>query len=374
MNPSNKIKTLIFALFCVTVVFGCAETDASQAQSEQISGDGQYFVPNPNTFAGSHILISYAGAQMADSSIVRTKEEAQAKAAELIAELNADPDKFEDLAKEHSDGPSGPMGGDLGQWEKGRMVPEFDTAIEQLEVGSLAQEPVETMFGYHVMRRNDSKAQYYGAQGFIIGTAGLRGVPESVTRDSAATAALAEEIKAKVTGSNFDELADEYNDFGDGAMFIGGFKDGDPVSPEIMSMVKSLEFDEVGGPLELPVGLAFLKRIKLEQRAGAHILISYAGSQSSNPAVTRTKEEAKAEAERVLALCKENPENFATLASEHSDGPSASSGGDLGYWFRGAMVPAFDEALDTMDDGDITDTPVETPFGYHIIIKKEIKS
>ncbi len=366
------MKTVFFALLCTTFIIGCAKTDENQAQAEA-SGDMQMF-SDPNQFAGSHILIAYAGAMRADSGVVRTKEEALTKANELIAQLKADPSKFEELARENSDGPSGPDGGDLGSWPKGQMVPEFDTAIEALDVDAISETAVETMFGYHVMRRNDASAAHYGAEGFIIGVSGLQGVPPTVTRDSASAATLVDEIKAKINGDNFDELATEYNDFAEGKMFIGAFKDGDPVSPEIMSAIQALSFDEAGGPIELPVGYAFIKRVKLEQRAGAHILIAYQGAMRADVEITRTKEEAKAEAERILAMAKDNPDNFAELAKEHSDGPSSLNGGDLGVWFRGAMVPAFDEALDTMETGDITDAPIETDFGYHIIIRGDTNS
>ena len=375
MNPFNRLKTLSIALVCLFIVQGCTKTDASQAQSETSSenGDVQLFSAAPNSFAGSHILVAFQGADRADSSITRTKEEALEKAKDLVAQLTADPSKFEDLAKEHSDGPSGERGGDLGSWQKGRMVPEFDNAIEQMEIGDISAEPVETGFGYHVMRRNDARVAYYGARGFIIGTTGHPQVPPTITRDSAASATLAEEIKTKVTDDNFEELALEYNDFADGSMFIGPFKDGDPVAPEIFDAIKGLDIGEISEPVQLPVGLAFMKRIKLEQRAGAHILISYSGAESDREGnITRTKEEAKAEAERLTGLAKDNPEGFADLAKEHSDGPSGPSGGDLGVWFKGQMVPAFDDALDTMDVGDISDAPVETPYGFHVIIKNEV--
>lgn len=375
MNSFHRLTNLCLALFVLVLAQGCSGSDDSQAQSgdSTASEDIQLFQAEANTFAGSHILIAYAGAMRADSSVTRSKEEAQAKAADLIEEINENPESFEDLAREHSDGPSGVNGGDLGSWAKGRMVPEFDTAIEALEIGDVAQEPVETAFGYHVMRRNDARAPYFGADAFIIGIAGPR-APETVTRDSAAAATLAEEIKGKIDGDNFEELAIEYNDFGEGPMFIGGFKDGDPVAPEILELIKSLDYNEVGGPLELPVGLAFLHRVKLEQRTGSHILIAYAGASQASPEITRSKEEAQAEAERVLQLAKANPDNFAELAAEHSDGPSKVQGGSLGYWFRGAMVPEFDEAIDTMDAGEISDAPIETDFGFHIIKKGDIGS
>lgn len=58
--------------------------------------------------------------------------------------------------------------------------------------------------------------------------------------------------------------------------------------------------------------------------------------------------------------------DFAELAREHSDCPSGRSGGDLGPFGRGVMVPTFDEAAFNLEDGEISG-PVETDFGYHLI-------
>ena len=59
--------------------------------------------------------------------------------------------------------------------------------------------------------------------------------------------------------------------------------------------------------------------------------------------------------------------DFATLAQERSTGPSAPSGGDLGYFQRGQMVPEFGEAAFALDPGAITTEPVQTQFGWHVI-------
>ena len=61
---------------------------------------------------------------------------------------------------------------------------------------------------------------------------------------------------------------------------------------------------------------------------------------------------------------------FEALAREYSDGPSASRGGDLGSFGRGAMLPSFDEAVFALEVGEISDT-VETRFGCHVILRYE---
>jgi parvulin-like peptidyl-prolyl isomerase len=59
--------------------------------------------------------------------------------------------KFIELAKSKSTGPTGPKGGDLGEFAKGQMVPEFDAAVFKLKDGEITMIPVKTQFGYHVI-------------------------------------------------------------------------------------------------------------------------------------------------------------------------------------------------------------------------------
>ena len=61
---------------------------------------------------------------------------------------------FFDLAKEHSDCPSGNEGGDLGHFGKGMMVPEFEESAFSMEVGETSG-VVETSFGYHLIQRTE---------------------------------------------------------------------------------------------------------------------------------------------------------------------------------------------------------------------------
>ena len=59
--------------------------------------------------------------------------------------------------------------------------------------------------------------------------------------------------------------------------------------------------------------------------------------------------------------------DFASLARERSTGPSASEGGDLGFFAKGQMVPAFEKATFGLAKGQYTETPVKTQFGWHVI-------
>ncbi len=66
--------------------------------------------------------------------------------------------------------------------------------------------------------------------------------------------------------------------------------------------------------------------------------------------------------------------DFATLASEKSTGPSASSGGDLGWFAKGQMVPEFSDAAFALDPGTYTKEPVKTQFGWHVILTEDRKA
>jgi len=104
----------------------------------------------------SHILIAYAGAERADPNVTRTKKEAQEEAERILREAKVDPDQFGELAKQYSDGPSGPNGGDLGFFGRGGMVPPFEKAAFGLQVGQVS-DVVETDFGFHIIKLTDKK-------------------------------------------------------------------------------------------------------------------------------------------------------------------------------------------------------------------------
>ena len=82
--------------------------------------------------------------------------ESEEGALALVSALEGGAD-FADLAKEKSTGPSGPDGGQLGWFGPGMMVPEFEQAVQSLEVAAVSA-PVQTQFGWHLIKLNDSRA------------------------------------------------------------------------------------------------------------------------------------------------------------------------------------------------------------------------
>lgn len=84
--------------------------------------------------------------------LLETEEAAKA----VITELDGGAD-FAELAKSKSRGPSGPRGGDLGFFGKGQMVPEFEAAAFAMKKGEYSKAPVQTQFGWHVIKVEDRR-------------------------------------------------------------------------------------------------------------------------------------------------------------------------------------------------------------------------
>ena len=128
------------ALLAGEVVKAIAE-DAVTDEAVQAAYDADYTGEDMGKeFNASHIL-------------VETEEEAQA----LVEELNGGAD-FAELAREKSTGPSGPNGGELGWFSAGMMVKPFEDAVKGMEPGAVS-DPVQTQFGWHVIKLNESRAK-----------------------------------------------------------------------------------------------------------------------------------------------------------------------------------------------------------------------
>lgn len=97
-------------------------------------------------FEAEHILFA---APPSDSA---SRERARSDAGKAIAILQTEPHRFAELARTHSACPSGQQGGNLGQLTRGTTTEEFEKALLALQPGETTVEPVETRYGFHVIR------------------------------------------------------------------------------------------------------------------------------------------------------------------------------------------------------------------------------
>ena len=101
----------------------------------------EYYNANPDKF-------KTGGTVNASHILVDTEE----KANSICADIMAGKISFEDAAKEYSSCPSKENGGNLGEFGRGQMVPEFDKAVFAMNEGEITKEPVKTQFGYHLIK------------------------------------------------------------------------------------------------------------------------------------------------------------------------------------------------------------------------------
>ena len=164
---------------------------------------------------------------------------------------------------------------------------------------------------------------------------------------------------------NIKDFVDRHSDVPYDSTFVNK----DNLRSSYADTLFNLPVGKVFGPYEEDGSLK-LSRMIAKQPGGAvkasHILIAYAGSQAATPNTTRTKEEAKAKAEELLAQAKAAGADFAQLARENSEEPGAVySAGDLGFFSKGGMVKPFEEFAFNNAVGTIG--IVETAFGFHVV-------
>ena len=376
-----------FLMICVALlVVGCNKGKEAKGvvKTNKHGAQEQQFVMGEDNLAASHILITWKGLRSADSTVTRSKEEALKMAKDLLAKIKADPKKFEELAKQNSEDPgSKPQGGDLGSFPPEQMIPVFTQAVQKLKDGELATEPVESEFGYHIIRRNSLLETVYGAEIILITYAPDGAQPNAqmpVVRTKAAAQKLANELKGKINGDNYNEMAIKHNDADDrldkkGAVLMPMSKNVQGLPPNIYEAVEKLKYNEVAGPIEIPNGFIFIKRKELEQIAASHILVGWKSDALPLPNITRSKAEAKKIAEDLLKQVNADPKKFEDLASTKSDSPFAQKKGKMGKWFMGMVIPDFEKttsAIEKLAPGKIGETLVEGKSWYEIVRRDEI--
>ena len=130
----EKMKNEMLANFNVAKVLEKVEVKDDEIKAYYDENKAQFVTGE--TVAASHILV-----------------DSEEKAMEIQAKIEAGEISFEDAARENSSCPSSENGGNLGEFTKGQMVPEFDEAVFAMAVGEV-KGPVKTQFGYHLIKLN----------------------------------------------------------------------------------------------------------------------------------------------------------------------------------------------------------------------------
>jgi peptidyl-prolyl cis-trans isomerase C len=131
-----KIKDRLLVNYAAEKIITSTPAPKEDEISTYYKENAEKFV-NPETVNASHILV-----------------DTEKKALAVYEEISSGAKSFEDAAKEYSSCPSKANGGSLGDFGRGQMVPEFDTAVFEMEVGTVTATPVKTQFGYHLIKLN----------------------------------------------------------------------------------------------------------------------------------------------------------------------------------------------------------------------------
>ena len=175
---------------------------------------------------------------------------------------------------------------------------------------------------------------------------------------------LEEITPSLTTAKNIKEFINEYSE----SSFDSIYLPKGSLPADHANLLFNLNIDQTYGPyLD---GEYFKISRMLDKKTGgsvraSHILVAYKGSQNANPNVSRSKNEAKKEANNILRKIRKSPKSFTELAFEFSDGPSKSRGGDLGFVQDGNMVKPFNDFIFSKRIGSTG--VVETDFGFHVI-------
>ncbi len=136
-NELTRVKDNLLKQFNIKNLIESVEV--SQEEATAFYDENTHLFQTGEQVKASHIL-------------VETEEEAK-----TVVDAIAGGMTFADAAKEYSKCPSNAQGGDLGFFQKGQMVPEFEAAAFALDLNVLSA-PVQTQFGYHIIQKTEAKA------------------------------------------------------------------------------------------------------------------------------------------------------------------------------------------------------------------------
>jgi len=166
-------------------------------------------------------------------------------------------EKFIELARTKSTGPSGPKGGYLGKFQAAQMVPEFSQAASALSPKSYSKTPVKTQFGYHVVKVLNKRPSLGQAEAAHIMIA-----KKSNNTEQTAEQLINELYRLIEQGESFENLAKQYSDDKSSAVNGGKlkpFKSGEINSELFVDTAFSLDVGAISNPIQTKYGWHIIK-------------------------------------------------------------------------------------------------------------------
>jgi peptidyl-prolyl cis-trans isomerase SurA len=218
---------------------------------------------------------------------------------------------------------------------------------------------------------NLARAEEACGQIIVVSYRGAVGASESITRTKADAKKRATALLAEARTGDFAELAKAQSDAPSsaprgGVMGTYAREDWPELHGAIAGPIFRLAEGQVGPKLvEAPYGYVIVRRCKVEKAHARHLLIRYAGAKNAKPDVTRTRDQARQLAQKVVDGL-HNAQDFSDAIARYSEDSSRDRGGDIGSVGRGRLALAFEQTLFGLRVGERSGV-VETEFGFHII-------
>lgn len=208
-------------------------------------------------------------------------------------------------------------------------------------------------------------------QMIVVSYSGAVSAASTITRTKPEAKARAETLLQQAKQGDFAALAKSESDAPSSAPrggIMGTYARAE--WPELHAALKAPLFKLSEGqiaakPIDAPYGYVILKRCKVEKAHARHLLIRYAGARNAKPEITRTREQARQLADRVLHGI-QSEQDFLAAIGKYSEDSSRDRAGDIGSAGRGRLALAFENALFALKVGERSGV-VETEFGFHII-------
>ncbi len=249
----------------------------------------------------------------------------------------------------------------------------FDTVVATVNgveiTESNLQEEIEKLPAYYKTGAIDEKTlrsailEQLIARELLLGEAENKGITVS--------SAELEETIANITAEAQVTLEELEQKLGEQNITIKEFRETIEKQIIMNKLIEQQVLADVGVTEEELLSYYESQKETLTEVRASHILICYTDALRCESTVT--KEEALEQATALIARIKAG-ENFEALAKEYSTDPSAEfNGGDLGWFTKGQMVAEFETAAFSLNAGEMSEEPVETAFGYHIIMVTDKK-